>query len=95
MPTQIPIPPKVSWTGATIATLIWSLSAAVMISAIELTIVWAYNNLSYPSDPQALTCPASKARSSLACYAEIARPASLAQAPGIGERGTFAPPAHD
>jgi hypothetical protein len=49
MPTQIPIPPKVFWMAATIATLIWSLCAAVMISSIELTIVWAYANLAYPT----------------------------------------------
>jgi hypothetical protein len=42
MPTQIPVQPKESWKAATIATLTYSLLAAVMISAIELAIVWAY-----------------------------------------------------
>jgi hypothetical protein len=45
MPTQIPVPPKESWFVATIATLIWSLLAAAIISAIEFAIVWAYANL--------------------------------------------------
>jgi hypothetical protein len=45
MPTQIPVPPKESWSAATIATLIWSLLAAAITSAIAFAIVWAYANL--------------------------------------------------
>jgi hypothetical protein len=42
MPTQIPIQPKTSWIAETAAILIFSLLAAVIISAFELAIVWAY-----------------------------------------------------
>ena len=42
MPTQIPVHPKASWIAATAAILIFSLLAAVIISAFELAIVWAY-----------------------------------------------------
>ena len=42
MPTQIPVRPKISWKAATAAVLVYSLLAAVMITATELAIVWAY-----------------------------------------------------
>ena len=44
MPTQIPVQPKASWMAETAAILIFSLLAAVINSAFELVIVWAYNN---------------------------------------------------
>lgn len=42
MPTQIPVQPKISWTVAATAALVYSLLAAVMIPATELAIVLAY-----------------------------------------------------
>jgi hypothetical protein len=42
VPTQIPIQPKTSWIAETAAILIFSLLAAVIISAFGLAIVWAY-----------------------------------------------------
>ena len=42
MPTQIPVRPNISWKAATAAVLVYSLLAAVMITATELAIVWAY-----------------------------------------------------
>jgi hypothetical protein len=42
MPTQIPIQPKATWMAETAVILIFSLLAAVTISAFELAIVWAY-----------------------------------------------------
>jgi hypothetical protein len=44
MPTQIPVQPKASWMAETAAILIFSLLAAVINSAFELAIVWAYTN---------------------------------------------------
>jgi hypothetical protein len=43
MPTQIPVEPERSWIAAAIATLIYSLLAAAVISATVFIIVWAYS----------------------------------------------------
>jgi hypothetical protein len=42
MPTQIPVQPRASWMAETAAILIFSLLAAVIISAFGLAIAWAY-----------------------------------------------------
>jgi preprotein translocase subunit SecE len=44
MPTQIPVPPKASWTAATVAVLIGTLLAAVIIGGIDFIVIWAYAN---------------------------------------------------